>query len=71
VVIGTDCIGSYESNYHTIKTTKTPLRQRNLAQQNGGSIGTRFQTRSLRFQKWWTFSGSFLFLFTMYVKRAL
>jgi len=24
VVIGTDCIGSYKSNYHTIKTTTTP-----------------------------------------------
>jgi hypothetical protein len=24
VVIGTDCIGSYKSNYHTITTTMTP-----------------------------------------------
>ena len=25
VVIGTDCIGSYISNYHTITTTMTPI----------------------------------------------
>jgi len=25
VVIGTDCIGSYKSNYHTITTTTAPL----------------------------------------------
>ena len=25
VVIGTDCIGSYQSNYHTITSTTTPL----------------------------------------------
>ena len=25
VVIGTDCIGSCKSNYHTITTTPTPL----------------------------------------------
>ena len=25
VVIGTDCIGNYKSNYHTITTTKAPL----------------------------------------------
>jgi len=25
VVIGTDCIGSYISNYHTITTTTAPL----------------------------------------------
>jgi len=24
VVIGTDCIGSYKSNYHTMTTTTTP-----------------------------------------------
>jgi len=24
VVIGTDCIGSYKSNYHTFTTTTTP-----------------------------------------------
>jgi hypothetical protein len=24
VVIGTDCIGSFKSNYHTIKTTTAP-----------------------------------------------
>jgi hypothetical protein len=25
VVIGTDCTGSYKSNYHTITTTMAPL----------------------------------------------
>ena len=25
VVIGTDCIGSYKSNYHTIMTTTAPV----------------------------------------------
>ena len=25
VVIGTDCIGSYKSNYHTIMTTMAPI----------------------------------------------
>ena len=25
VLIGTDCIGSYKSNYHAIMTTTTPL----------------------------------------------
>jgi hypothetical protein len=29
VVIGTDCIGSYKSNYHTITTTATPGYQDN------------------------------------------
>ena len=29
VVIGTDCTGSYKSNYHTIMTTKAPLRLEN------------------------------------------
>ena len=28
VVIGTDCIGSYKSNYHTIMTTTAPFRIR-------------------------------------------
>ena len=28
VVIGTDCIGSYKSNYHTITTTMAPRRVR-------------------------------------------
>ena len=30
VVTGTDCIGSYESNYHTITTTATPPLDRSL-----------------------------------------
>ena len=28
VVIGTDCIGSYKLNYHTITTTTAPILQR-------------------------------------------
>ena len=32
VVIGTDCIGSYKSNYHTIMTTASPNNPRQQAQ---------------------------------------
>jgi hypothetical protein len=28
VVIGTDCIGSYKSNYHTIMTTTVPFKKK-------------------------------------------
>jgi hypothetical protein len=28
VVIGTDCIGSYKSNYHTIMTTAAPQKSK-------------------------------------------
>ena len=31
VVIGTDCIGSYKSNYHTIMTTTAPKSPKNLS----------------------------------------
>ena len=30
VVIGTDCIGSYKSNYHTIMTRTVPMEQEKL-----------------------------------------
>jgi hypothetical protein len=30
VIIGTDCIGSYKSNYHTIMTTMTPHWESNV-----------------------------------------
>jgi hypothetical protein len=30
VVIGTDCIGSYKSNYHTITTTTAPVNKPNM-----------------------------------------
>ena len=30
VVIGTDCIGSYKSNYHKIMTTMTPGSKRRI-----------------------------------------
>ena len=30
VVIGTDCIGSYKSNYHTIMTMTTPSTDREI-----------------------------------------
>ena len=31
VVIGTHCIGSYKSNYHTIMTTTAPKSPKNLS----------------------------------------
>jgi hypothetical protein len=30
VMMGTDCIGSYKSNYHTITTTMAPLKKYNI-----------------------------------------